>query len=118
MKISGLNEIEEVSGWKSALDWWVGKCGFCAGRGLRGPHILHELRQCKRGGSEQIWKALGEAMYEDGILPFNGRDMCHLPYDICDDWMRDEDGEWVRYDTNRDQCKYSQYLLGDTVIGL
>ncbi|KAH7112035.1 hypothetical protein EDB81DRAFT_671170 [Dactylonectria macrodidyma] len=117
-RISRLNDVEELNAWEAALDWWVGECGFCVGRGLRGSHILHELRQCERGGSERIRDALGEAMYEEGILPSNGCDRCHLPYDICDDWMRDEDGEWARPDMSRRQCKYGQYLLGDTLIGL
>lgn len=58
-------------------------------------------------------------MYEEGILPSNGCDRCCLPYEFCNDWVRDDDGEWVRQDIEpHPQCQYSPYLLGDTIIGL
>lgn len=28
------NDSKEVDRWQASLDWWVGKCSFCAGRGL------------------------------------------------------------------------------------
>jgi hypothetical protein len=46
---NGWNGDEELQGWRIALDWWVGKCGFCAGRGLDGTQINHSLHRCKRG---------------------------------------------------------------------
>lgn len=103
---------------KLRLTGGLTKCSFCAGRGFRGSHILHQLRQCKGGGAAQVRKELGEAMYEEGILPSNGCDSCHLPYDFCNGWMRNEGGEWVTHDISGRHCQYGRYLLSDTMIGL
>lgn len=50
------------------------------------------------GGREQIQKELGEAIYGEGVFLFNGYNRYHLLYRFCNDWMRDNDGEWVRQD--------------------
>ncbi|KAH7205208.1 hypothetical protein BKA60DRAFT_545465 [Fusarium oxysporum] len=42
------NDEPEVSRWKATMDWWSGKCSYCAGQGLSGSDILHRLRECSR----------------------------------------------------------------------
>ena len=111
------DNLEELRNWEASLDWWVDKCGFCAGRGLRGSHIQHSLRQCHQGGMQKVDSELAEAMYEEGMLPSNGCRICRLPYDLCDRWARDENGDWVPADEPR-KCHYDRYLLSDTIIGL
>lgn len=116
--LGGWNDVEELNSWESSLEWWVGKCGFCAGRGLRGSQIKHKLRQCTRGGKSKLRSELSEAMYEEGMLPSNGCDRCHLPHDLCNRWMRGESGEWVLVVDPGRQCKYDVHLLSDAMIGL
>jgi hypothetical protein len=112
------DNAEEVSHWEASIKWWIGKCSFCAGRGLRGANIQHRPRQCKRGGRAAVYSELGEVMYGDGLLPSNGCDICHLPHDLCNAWTRDNDGEWIPADTTCNLCQYGRYLLADTIIGL
>ncbi|KAH6874262.1 hypothetical protein B0T10DRAFT_465766 [Thelonectria olida] len=112
------DNAEEVSLWEASIDWWVDKCGFCAGRGLRGSYIKHTLRQCERGGKKVVRGELGEAVYLEGIVPSQGCRSCRLPYDFCYSWFRDEDGDWKTQTNMRPQCQYSNRLLIDTVLGL
>jgi hypothetical protein len=49
----GWDDTDELKGSKEALDWWMGKCGFCAGRGLRGSRIEHTMEACIKGGKKQ-----------------------------------------------------------------
>ncbi|KAL7940767.1 hypothetical protein V8C42DRAFT_361765 [Trichoderma barbatum] len=112
------DNAEEVSHWEASIKWWVGKCSFCAGRGLRGASIQHKLRQCKRGGKATLSSQLSEAMYEEGFLPSNGCNTCRLPHDLCSAWMRNDEGEWALADTAHKSCQYDRYLLADTIIGL
>lgn len=112
------NDSKEVDRWQASLDWWVGKCSFCAGRGLIGQHILHTLRECERGGAAKVKSELGIAMYYDGILPSSGCRNCHIPFDFCNSWAREEGGEWAMVRPDRLRCQYGPYLLADTIIGL
>ncbi|KAL7903656.1 hypothetical protein GGI35DRAFT_403834 [Trichoderma velutinum] len=112
------DNAEEVSHWEASIKWWAGKCSFCAGRGLRGASIQHKLRQCQRGGKATLPSELSGAMYEEGFLPSNGCDTCHLPHDLCSAWMRNDEGGWILANTAHKSCQYGRYLLADSIIGL
>ncbi|PVH90804.1 hypothetical protein DM02DRAFT_678390 [Periconia macrospinosa] len=104
----------EPQDWKEALDFWMHKCGFCAGRGLYGSHVTHTRRACPRGGREQLEVGLGEAFYVDEYKAKGGCRECGVPREMCQRW-RKEEGGWV---VDRWQiCRYGK-LVYDTVIGL
>ena len=86
------NDTGELQSWEASLDWWIGKCSFCAGRGLPGNLSQHGLRQCPRGGKRTMRMLLPESIYEEGMLPSNGCRNCHLPHNLCDRWYRVDDG--------------------------
>lgn len=113
-----MKDWEESKDWARAIAWWDGKCGFCAGRNLKGPHIRHSLRECKRGGKKAIRGDFGEALSEDAILPSSGCRRCHLPFPICGGWTQDKAGKWELRRPGTHQCQYSPDLLQDTMIGI
>ncbi|EXK76788.1 hypothetical protein FOQG_18482 [Fusarium oxysporum f. sp. raphani 54005] len=55
------DNAEEVAAWKESVEWWKGKCSFCAGRGLGGALMEHTLQQCQRGGASKLESELGIA---------------------------------------------------------
>jgi hypothetical protein len=63
---TGWNDQNEINHWKRCLQWWVGKCSFCAGKGLHGTLIKHLLKNCHRGGARQ-WR------WGDGAWKLSGR---------------------------------------------
>ena len=69
------------------MDWWAGKCSFCAGRGVRGPQIEHTLRQCPFGGKQTLKTELAEAIYEEGMWARGGCQGCALPREVCKAWV-------------------------------
>uniref|UniRef100_A0A0D2XRY5 Uncharacterized protein n=2 Tax=Fusarium oxysporum (strain Fo5176) TaxID=660025 RepID=A0A0D2XRY5_FUSOF len=105
----------EVRNWRAALDWLKGRCSFCAGRGLRGAHICHTLRQCNRGGAIELVKGLGEMFYDEGFTPSTGCELCNLPYLFCARWRMSSQGEWTLEPGGR--CTYERHLLCDSIIG-
>ncbi|CAM1507683.1 Fc.00g073240.m01.CDS01 [Cosmosporella sp. VM-42] len=117
-ELASWDNTEEVGEWQASLDWWTGKCSFCAGRGLQGSQILHTLRQCRRGGATKLKSELAIAMYYDGILPSSGCGHCHIPFDFCDSWARRSGGKWKMAHPGHLQCQYDQNLMADTIIGL
>ncbi|KAK2470546.1 hypothetical protein H9L39_17842 [Fusarium oxysporum f. sp. albedinis] len=114
------DNAEEVAAWKESVEWWKGKCSFCAGRGLGGALMEHTLQQCQRGGASKLESELGIAMYVDGIVPSNGCDVCLRPFDFCPRWLQDEDGNFTRRETSkaRRKCERYRFLLADIAIGL
>ncbi|KJZ68000.1 hypothetical protein HIM_12612 [Hirsutella minnesotensis 3608] len=105
----------EVEDWARSLDWLVGKCTFCAGRGYGVAHIGHTLRRCRRGGAGQVRRGIGEMLYEEGFLPPNGCPYCQLPRDLCSRWEKSEGGSWGQMAGGR--CKYDESLLCDSFVG-
>ncbi|KAL6700004.1 hypothetical protein J3F84DRAFT_362374 [Trichoderma pleuroticola] len=110
------DNVEEASHCEASIKWWVGKCSFW--RGLRGADIQHTLRKGQRGGKATLSSRLSEAMHLEGFLPSNGCHVCHLLYDFCSAWMRNNNGDWVLADGARSVCQYGKYLFADTIIGL
>lgn len=113
-----MKDWKESIDWARAIAWWDGKCGFCAGRNLKGSLIQHSLRQCTKGGKQAIRGDFGEAVYEDEILPLGGCGWCCLPFPICGAWTEDEAGKWVLPQSEIPACRYSTELLQNTMIGL
>lgn len=109
-----LDSALEVEDWKAALDWLVGRCTYCAGRGYRDELIRHTLRQCKRGGAPTVRGGLGDMFYEEGFVPSSGCDICFLPRELCGRW-KNTDGKWVR--DRWAGCTYDEHLLCDSIIG-
>lgn len=106
----------EVQDWKAVLDWLSGKCTFCAGRGLSAAHISHTLRQCKRGGRVHVYGGLGRVLYNEGLLPSFGCEVCCLPRRFCSRWDGLERRGWS-LQSEETECSYSRYLLCDGIIG-
>lgn len=48
----GWDNENEIKNWKRCLEWWVGKCVFCAGKGLCGYLVQRSLGACHRGGAQ------------------------------------------------------------------
>jgi hypothetical protein len=88
----GWDDDNEVQGWKNAISWWVGKCGFCAGRGLQGSNINHSLSECRRGGARQRSIRVGEAIFAEGLKAQGGCARCGVPREFCDRWAKSSDG--------------------------
>ncbi|KAH7248230.1 hypothetical protein B0J15DRAFT_562411 [Fusarium solani] len=101
-------------GWKVVMDWWVGKCSFCAGRGVRGPQIEHALRQCPFGGKPTLRMGLAEAIYKEGMWALGGCLGCALPRELCQAWSKSASGRWKRDQGIR--CQYGRQAY-DTAIG-
>ncbi|KAM6506734.1 hypothetical protein FALCPG4_018851 [Fusarium falciforme] len=108
------DDSDEVAGWKVVMDWWVGKCSFCAGRGVRGPQIEHALRQCPFGGKPTLKMGLAEAIFEEGIWALGGCLGCALPRELCQAWSKSASGRWKRDQGIR--CQYGRQAY-DTAIG-
>ncbi|KAI8660040.1 Doublecortin domain-containing protein [Fusarium sp. Ph1] len=108
------DDSNEVAGWKVVIDWWVGKCSFCAGRGVRGPQIEHALRQCPFGGKPTLKMGLAEAIFEEGIWALGGCLGCALPRELCQAWSKSTSGRWKRDLGIR--CQYGRQAY-DTAIG-
>ncbi|KAH7169570.1 hypothetical protein DER46DRAFT_554056 [Fusarium sp. MPI-SDFR-AT-0072] len=106
---------DEVAEWKVVMDWWLGKCSFCAGRGVRGPQIEHSLRRCPFGGKQLLRTDLAEAIYEEGFQALGGCPACALPREVCEVWSKNASGEWHRDKWAR--CQYGRQAY-DTAIGL
>jgi Orsellinic acid/F9775 biosynthesis cluster protein D len=111
----GWDNKEEVQSWQESLEWWVGKCGFCAGKGLFGVHIHHTLHNCSKGGAASKKTELGECIYLEGLKAQGGCQACGVPREFCQRWRRKHDGKWDVLPTA--QCQY-QSLVYDTVVGL
>ena len=111
----GGEDEEELQGWREALEWWVGKCGFCAGQGLTSSHIDHTMETCIKGGSRQLKVRLGEAIHLEGFKASSGCPGCGIPREFCDKWVRISDGTW-RVIASK-SCKYGS-MVYNTVIGL
>jgi hypothetical protein len=109
------DDDDEVQGWKSAITWWVGKCGFCAGRGLQGLKINHSLSECRRRGATQRSTRVGEAIFAEGFKAQGGCASCGVPREFCDRWEKSSDDNWQLQPLAR--CQYGR-LVYDTVIGL
>jgi hypothetical protein len=110
---TGWNDQNEINHWKRYLQWWVGKCSFCAGKGLHGTLIKHSLKICHRGGARQLHRELSESIYSEGFKPRYGCPECGGPREFCDRW-RWGDGAWK---LSGRKCQYGN-LIYDTVIGL
>jgi hypothetical protein len=106
---------DEVAEWRTVMDWWVGRCSFCAGRGVRGPQIEHTLRQCPHGGKRTLKKELAEAIYEEGMRARGGCQGCALPREICEVWTQSASGKWEP--DARIRCQYGRQAY-DTAIGV
>ncbi|KAL5401080.1 hypothetical protein PMIN03_011834 [Paraphaeosphaeria minitans] len=111
----GWDDENELLGWQSTLEWWLGKCGFCAGRGLRGSKINHTLAKCESGGAKQRFLRIGEAIFEEGFEARGGCKNCGIPREFCDKWARSSDGRWQLQPMM--QCQYDQ-LAYETIVGL
>jgi hypothetical protein len=111
----GWNDDDEVQGWKDALSWWVGKCGYFAGRGLQNSKINHSLSECKRGGARQRSIRIGEAIFAESMQARGGCARCAVPREFCDRWTKSSDGHWQLQPLRR--CQYGR-LVYDTVVGL
>jgi len=109
----GWDDENEVKHWKRCLQWWVGKCGFCAGKGLNGALIEHSPKSCHRGGVRQMQKELGECIYLEGFRPRYGCADCGCPREFCEQWQWC-DGTWIR---SGRKCQYGSVVY-DTLIGL
>lgn len=109
----GWNNENEIQSWKKCLFWWVGKCSFCASKGLYSSYIQHSLASCHRGGAQQRRKELGKCIYLEGILSQAGCRHCSIPYEFCKKWQR-HNGKW---ELSAKPCQYGK-LVYDTVIGL
>jgi hypothetical protein len=111
---NGWDDKDEVQGWRNSLQWWTGKCGYCAGRGLNGPKINHRLRECNRGGRKQRSIRLGEAIFAEGYKVKGGCTSCGVPQEFCERWVRSESGLWKEKSFGK--CQYGS-LMYDTIIG-
>jgi hypothetical protein len=111
----GWDDKEEIRSWQESLEWWVNKCGFCAGKGLSGALINHTLRDCSRGGMAKKNTELGECIYLDGIKAQGGCDSCGIPRQFCHKWLEGRNGKWVFSPSG--ECQY-QSLVYDTIVGL
>jgi hypothetical protein len=109
----GWGDENEIQHWKRCLEWWNGKCAFCAGRGLRGSHIQHALEACHRGGSRQLQRELGECIYMEGLRPQAGCVHCGIPRVFCARWER----AGQAWKLSGKQCQYGN-LIFNTIIGL
>jgi hypothetical protein len=109
----GWDDQNQINHWKRCLQWWVGKCSFCAGKGLYGAQIKHLLENCHRGGARQLQRELGENIYSEGFKPRYGCPQCGGPREFCERW-RLGDGAWK---LSGRKCQYGN-LIYDTVIGL
>lgn len=111
----------EVEDWGKALEWLVGKCTFCAGRGYSGADLRHTLRRYTKGDARQVRQGIGEMFYDEGFAPDNGCDYCRLPRELCTTrWKKTDRGSWVRTPISTplaDRYKYGSTLLCDGVIG-
>jgi hypothetical protein len=105
----------QLQRWKESLEWWIGKCSFCVGRGLHGGQINHTLGECKRGGAIYRRTGLGEIIYLEGFWVESGCRKCAAPHELCQRWKKCQDRTWER-DESKD-CQYRQ-LVYDTVIGI
>jgi hypothetical protein len=111
----GWDDDGEVQGWKNAISWWVGKCGFFAGRGLQGSKISHSLSECRRGGARQRSIRVGEAIYAEGYKAQGGCASCGIPREFYDRWAKSSNGHWQLQPLRR--CQYGR-LVYDTAVGL
>jgi hypothetical protein len=111
----GWDDDDELQGWQNTMKWWVGKCGFCAGRGLSGLKINHTLGECSRGGAKQRSLRIGEAIFGEGIEAQGGCKRCGIPRELCDKWDKSIDGHWQLQPLM--QCQYGR-LAYETVVGL
>jgi len=107
------DDQNEVKHWKRCLQWWVGKCSFCAGKGQRGALIEHTLKTCHRGGARQLQRELGVSIYLEGFRPRSGCPECGSPREFCERWQS-YNGTWRM---SGRKCQYGT-LIYDTVIGL
>ncbi|RBA11787.1 hypothetical protein FPRO05_14224 [Fusarium proliferatum] len=107
-------DSEEVKEWKVVMDWWIGKCSFCAGRGVKGSQIQHTLRHCPHGGKQVLSSELAEAIYEEGFRARGGCRKCALPREVCQAWEQNTSGEWCFHHGLR--CQYGSQAY-DTAIG-
>nr|CEG03348.1 unnamed protein product [Fusarium acuminatum CS5907] len=105
---------EEVREWKVVMDWWMGKCSFCAGRGVQGRQIEHTLRQCPNGGKRTLRSVLAESIHEEGFRAGGGCQRCALPREVCQAWEQDRSGAWC-FDLSA-SCQYGSQAY-DTAIG-
>jgi hypothetical protein len=105
---------QEVREWKVVMDWWMGKCSFCAGRGVQGPQIEHTLRKCPHGGKRVLRSELAEAIHEEGFRARGGCRRCAMPREVCEAWEQDGSGEWCF--NQAVSCQYGSQAY-DTAIG-
>jgi hypothetical protein len=110
----GWDDEEEIQSWKRSLEWWVGKCGFCAGKGLSGKLTNHSLRQCSRGGAAYIKSGLGECIHLEGFKAQAGCRTCGVPREFCRKWQKARNGEWHILPSKecRMERSYTIQLLG------
>jgi hypothetical protein len=111
-----LDEEREVTRWKAVMDWWSRKCSYCAGQGLGGSDILHELQECTQGCSTQISRRVGLILYRDWKAPHTACSGCFLPKEMCAKWTQDYDDVWV--ENVYWACQYGRHLACDIVIRL
>lgn len=67
---------------KGTLDWWLGKCGFCIGRGFSVYQSAHPILSCPRGGEKQFDVGLGR-IFVDGFRLAGGCSTCGIPRRLC-----------------------------------
>ncbi|KAM0348439.1 hypothetical protein ACHAP4_010954 [Fusarium culmorum] len=108
------DDDQEVREWKVVMDWWLGKCSFCAGRGVQGPQIEHTLRKCPYGGKRVLRSGLAEAIYEEDFRACGGCRRCAMPREVCEAWEQDHSGAWCFREGV--SCQYGRQAY-DTAIG-
>merc|ERR1711981_817205 len=108
-QLAHLNHEPGLQDWARSLEWWKGKCGFCAGRGLHDDQISHTLANCKRGGALCRRTGLGDAIYGEGLYVEGGCWRCCLPREMCRQWWK-EGKKWTLDELSL--CEYRQLVYG------
>jgi hypothetical protein len=66
---------EEIARRKACIEWWEARCSFCVGQGLTGSSVFHRLKECEKGGAEQLTLASVSLCTMTGVgLPMVAQD--------------------------------------------
>lgn len=97
--------------------WTLPSVRFCVGRSLQGAQVNHSLQQCRRREKGLFKTGLREALYYNGILPDTGCGDCRIPIPSCNNWAKNDHGDFVANESIC-QCQYSLTFVSGIVLGL
>ena len=66
----------------------------------------------------QQQSSIAEAIYNEGIAPSNGCERCKPLFAVCGAWVQSEAGDWISGRPPKEDCRFSEVLLRDTIVGL